>query len=105
MPGIPAGTLALTPKQQIQAMVSKRLDYEGDVKGTIYQTDYVAPQTMKEKRREFFKQTSIANQAAAKAQMAAKQALEEEEMKRRSYGEEGGLYYIVLYYIICVLIF
>jgi hypothetical protein len=51
--------LFLSPQQQTEAMVSKRLEYEGDIRSTIYQSDYVSPDDQRTQRREFFTNTAI----------------------------------------------
>ncbi|KAH7827710.1 uncharacterized protein MONOS_4035 [Monocercomonoides exilis] len=57
--------LYLTPQQQTAAMVSKRLDYEGDVKTSIYKSDFKAPVKQKEERREFWNKTSIGRRSGS----------------------------------------
>ncbi|KAA6373110.1 MAG: hypothetical protein EZS28_031363 [Streblomastix strix] len=49
----------LSPEQQEKALVSKKLEYEGDVPTTIYKSDYVSPDDQKRQRREFLASTAI----------------------------------------------
>lgn len=51
--------LHLTPLEQQQAMVSRRLELEGDVRDTIYKSDYKTPSQQKQYKREFFAKTAI----------------------------------------------
>ncbi|KAA6369221.1 MAG: hypothetical protein EZS28_035253 [Streblomastix strix] len=51
--------LYLSSEQQEKGLVSKRLEYEGDVPNTIYKSDYISPDAQMNQRREYLANTAI----------------------------------------------